>query len=321
MTDFSPLLSLPYLLPNQAQKHVTVNQSLGMLDTLVHLSVTGIGEVTPPASPTEGERLIVGAGATGAFAGKDQQVALHSDGAWLFLPPQAGWRAWDEAQGALYVFTGGAWQAVHSPPDQLPLLGLNMAASPSQRLAVSAASSLFTHEGADHRLLVNRQSEADVASAMFQTGFSGRGEIGLMSDGGLALRTSADGGTWQTRADFPEGEQGLRSPAYRSGRVDVPYESAVSIPTPASGGFFLIFGSGAGFPQIGHAGIVIFDSGSSLQVNTVWAGSKLNVVGTVPLSGTTGLDDFTNISVQTKLIHIENRQFTSDRSYDFIFLC
>ena len=34
MSDKSPRLGLPYLLPNQAQKHVTVNQFLSRLDAL-----------------------------------------------------------------------------------------------------------------------------------------------------------------------------------------------------------------------------------------------------------------------------------------------
>ena len=34
--DFTEHLSLPYLISNQAQKHVTLNESLRKLDALVH---------------------------------------------------------------------------------------------------------------------------------------------------------------------------------------------------------------------------------------------------------------------------------------------
>lgn len=37
--DTSPRLTLPYLMPNQAQKHVTHNEALRQLDVLVQLAV------------------------------------------------------------------------------------------------------------------------------------------------------------------------------------------------------------------------------------------------------------------------------------------
>ena len=39
MTQTSSLLNLPYIEPSQAQKHVTHNESLRILDTLTHLRV------------------------------------------------------------------------------------------------------------------------------------------------------------------------------------------------------------------------------------------------------------------------------------------
>ncbi|MGC4023892.1 MAG: DUF2793 domain-containing protein [Mesorhizobium sp.] len=53
-------LALPYILPSQAQKHVTHNEALRRLDALVQLAVVSRATGTPPASPTEGDRYIVG---------------------------------------------------------------------------------------------------------------------------------------------------------------------------------------------------------------------------------------------------------------------
>ncbi len=105
----TPNLALPLLAAAQAQKHVTVNEALARLDGLVQLTVKNRDLTVPPASPAEGERYIVAAGATGAWAGWDGEVALFTGGAWLRLSPQEGWRVWVEDEGVLVVRAGGAW--------------------------------------------------------------------------------------------------------------------------------------------------------------------------------------------------------------------
>ncbi len=84
-------LGLPLLDAAQAQKHVTHNEALAGLDALVHLSVSSRNVLAPPAG-VEGARVLVGANATGGFAGRDGQVAAFDDGTWAFWTPRAGWR-------------------------------------------------------------------------------------------------------------------------------------------------------------------------------------------------------------------------------------
>ena len=60
-------LLLPFLSAGQAQKHVTVNESLRMLDGIVQLAVKDANLADPPASPSDGDRYIVPAAATGAW--------------------------------------------------------------------------------------------------------------------------------------------------------------------------------------------------------------------------------------------------------------
>jgi len=105
----TPNLALPLLAAAQAQKHVTVNEALALLDGLVQLSAKDRDLPAPPASPVEGERYIVAAGATGAWAGWDGDVVLFTGGAWVRLIPQEGWRVWIDDQGVLFVRVGGAW--------------------------------------------------------------------------------------------------------------------------------------------------------------------------------------------------------------------
>ena len=108
MTD-TPHLGLPLIEAAQAQKHVTHNEALTLLDLLVQLAVESRALTAPPSSPVDGARYIVKATATGAFAGKENQIAQFSDGGWLFYPPRTGWCAYVADESALVAYDGGAW--------------------------------------------------------------------------------------------------------------------------------------------------------------------------------------------------------------------
>ena len=72
-------LLLPFLSAGQAQKHVTVNESLRMLDGIVQLAVKDANLADPPASPSDGDRYIVPAAATGA-ASSAESASWKSSG-------------------------------------------------------------------------------------------------------------------------------------------------------------------------------------------------------------------------------------------------
>lgn len=109
MSETTAHLALPFLMAAQAQKHVTHNEALRMLDSMVQLSVLDRHLAAPPASPAEGARYIVPANATGVWAGWTGSVACWLDGAWMRFMPAPGWLAWvvDEAQ--VLVWSGSAW--------------------------------------------------------------------------------------------------------------------------------------------------------------------------------------------------------------------
>ena len=77
MSDTSTHLGLPYLLAAQAQKHVTHNEALRLLDAMVQLSVLDRTRTTPPASPADGDRHLVASGATALWAGWDLNIAIR----------------------------------------------------------------------------------------------------------------------------------------------------------------------------------------------------------------------------------------------------
>ena len=117
MSDITTHLLLPYILASQAQKHVTHNEALRLLDAMVQLSVLDRTWTIPPTSPADGDRHIVASGATGLWAGWDLNVAFWVDGVWMRLVPRPGWLAWIADEAVFVVWNGTAWDPVGEPVD------------------------------------------------------------------------------------------------------------------------------------------------------------------------------------------------------------
>jgi len=106
-------LNLPYVQAAQAQKHVTINASLEIVDVVLQLSVGDKDLTSPPGSVAEGARFIVASGASGVWQGHADDVAVWRAGAWAFLTPNLGWLAYVEDEGVFYVFADSGWRRAH----------------------------------------------------------------------------------------------------------------------------------------------------------------------------------------------------------------
>ena len=195
MSTVSPNLSLPYIQQNQAQKHVTHNEGMRLLDGVVQLSVLSRAQTAPPANPVAGDRYILPSGATGAWAGFDDSLAHWEENAWRIIPPKEGWVAWDQNGLALLVFSQGQWtEATAADVERLDKLGLNTSADLTNRLAVSSDATLLTHDTTGgHQLKINKDQPGDTGSLLFQTGWSGRAEMGLAGSDNFEIKVSPDG--------------------------------------------------------------------------------------------------------------------------------
>lgn len=209
--DQTPNLALPYILAAQAQKHVTHNEAIRALDAVTQIGVASRTVATPPASPAEGVCYITPAAATGAWAGTAGRLAAYQDGAWMFFTPRTGWIAWVADESAAVVYSGSSWTFLIGA---VATLGINATADTTNRLTVSAPATLLNHAGAGHQLKVNKASAGATASLLFQTGFSGRAEMGTTGDDDFHVKVSADGATWRDamilaastgKASFPAG--------------------------------------------------------------------------------------------------------------------
>lgn len=88
--DATPRLALPYLAAAQAQKHVTLNEALSLLDGLVQSAIVSRTTAAEPASPFDGAAYVLPTGATGA-----------------------GWSGF--SSGDLVRFEAGAWTRLAAP--------------------------------------------------------------------------------------------------------------------------------------------------------------------------------------------------------------
>ena len=213
MPESSTHLALPYLQPSQAQKHVTHNEALRRLDAIVQLAVADRTRTTAPAGASEGDRHIVAAGATGAWAGQGGRIAMFADGAWMFFAPEPGWRAEVLAEAQAVVFDGTVWSVPAAPApslQNLPGIGVATTSDATNRLAVSADATLLSHDGAGHQLKLNKAGAAQTASLLWQTGFSGRAEIGTAGNDDLSVKVSANGSAWSEALRIERGSGRVR---------------------------------------------------------------------------------------------------------------
>lgn len=106
----TPRLALEQIQPGQAQKELSHNEALALLDLLVQPVVETVGRPDPPASPVAGQAWIVGPAPSGDWTGHAGALAGWTDGGWRFVPPFEGLCAWSGEDATMARFSGGAWR-------------------------------------------------------------------------------------------------------------------------------------------------------------------------------------------------------------------
>jgi hypothetical protein len=194
------ILSLPLITAAQAQKHVTHNEALAMIDAMVQISVLSASTLAPPSSPQFGARYIVPQNAQADWVGKDNSLAHFNEIGWQFFSPATGWLAYVVDQGNFLHFNAAGWQSLiaTSALQSLPALSINMTPTGSERFSVQDDASLLNHDGSDHRLKINKAAQSNTASVLFSENFVSKAEVGLAGDNQLHFKVSPDGNTWQS---------------------------------------------------------------------------------------------------------------------------
>ena len=214
-------LNLPYIMASQAQKHVTHNESIRVLDALVQLSVETRNLATPPSSPPSGNRYLIAANPVNEWVGKEHQISVYQDGAWQYFEPKNGWLVWIGDEELSLIYSNNQWlnlsdilvQSI-AELQNIDKIGINATADNTNRLAVSSPASLFNHQGNGHQIKLNKASQSDVSSILFQNNWSAHAEIGSIGDSNFSIKVSDDGANWKNglivnntsgEVEFPSG--------------------------------------------------------------------------------------------------------------------
>lgn len=210
--DETPKFNLPFILPNQAQKHVTANEAFRRIDTLAQLSVLSSVRGDQPDAPQNGDAYILTDNATGPLWSQYDAgtIAMSYDGGWQFVAPYPGWLAWDQEAQSILVFEAGAWREATSSSDaqsSISRFGINTEPDDNNLFAVKSDFELLSHDdvtpgSGSARKVINKALVGDTSSVIFQSGFSARAEMGLTGTDDFTLRTSADGQSFQDAARF-----------------------------------------------------------------------------------------------------------------------
>lgn len=278
----TPNLVLPYIDQNQSQKHVTHNAAIRALDAIVQLAVLDNSSTAPPAAPADGDRHIVAAAPTGAWAGHAGHIAAWQDGAWSFYAPKSGWLAFVASRSAAYLWTGAAWVPLVAAIGALAGLagiGILATADATNRLAVKSDAALFSHDDVtpgtgDMRIAVNKSAAAKDAAFVFQDTFSTRALFGLLGDDHFRLKVSPDGAAYKTAIDVDQTAAKVSFAEHSKFSAYVNYDKYIGVATWTSfspnntrhndqGDF----DAGASKFTAPHAGYFLFGAGYRFKAN------------------------------------------------------
>ncbi len=107
----TPRFALPMLVAGQAQKEVTHNEALALIDALIAARAELANAVTPPGAPVPGQCWALGAAPTGVWLGKGGQLATATAGGWRFSDVADGFVVRIGAAGARWHRAGAGWTA------------------------------------------------------------------------------------------------------------------------------------------------------------------------------------------------------------------
>lgn len=204
----SDRLQLPLIESNQAQKHITHNEALRMLDAFLHLTLEALGINDPPAAPSVGSSWQVGQSPTGDWSMKAGLIASFDANGWQFLSPPEGAFAWVKSTKELFVCTSAGWAKFDQAPSSVQnaeFIGIGTSADAYNKLAVKSDGAYMTAAdggSGDARLTVNKNSTGNTASVTFKNAWSSRAEMGLAGDDAFSIKVSDDGSLWRTAATF-----------------------------------------------------------------------------------------------------------------------
>ncbi|HEX8307912.1 MAG TPA: DUF2793 domain-containing protein [Allosphingosinicella sp.] len=165
MADTTPRFALPFILPGQAQKELFHNEALTRIDLALHPAVEGPPGDAPPSAPSAGECWIVAPAATGEWSGRDNMLAIWTEGGWRFLAPRPGTSAWNKASAVPLLWDGSQWGAGELACAGLVVNGVKVV---GERLPGVASPSGGTIIDAEARIAINALTAALMSHGLIE---------------------------------------------------------------------------------------------------------------------------------------------------------
>lgn len=106
----TPNFSMPLLVTAQAQKEITHNEALILIDALLRGTILDGPLDVPPADPMAGDCWIVGDDPEGAWVAAARHLAICTEGGWRFITPAIKMKICRLVDGAMLAFDGSQWQ-------------------------------------------------------------------------------------------------------------------------------------------------------------------------------------------------------------------
>lgn len=141
----SPRLGLPLLSAGQAQKEITHNEALVLMDALLHGCCSGAPSNNPPQSPEPGQSYICGSEPTGAWTGRSNGLACWTESGWRFVEPFDGICIVDRSSGREWSYLGGEWSTGIVKASEVRIDGLKVLGKQQPSIAgVSGGTTIDT---------------------------------------------------------------------------------------------------------------------------------------------------------------------------------
>lgn len=147
----------------------------------------------PPGSPADRDRYLIAIGATGDWAGKDDNIVQYDTflAQWIFSPPDHGMATIVEDENKMYIYNGSQWVLFDTLTRHGETQGLDQDDHIQYQLLAGRTGGQIIHGGI----------EANDDLTIFSTSNATRGNIILASDGGnVAIGTTNPSGQLQVES-------------------------------------------------------------------------------------------------------------------------
>lgn len=228
-----------------------INANLDLLDAITQAGVISIAANTPPTTPAEGDRHIVGTAPTGDWATHANQIAVYTDAAWVFYSAHFGVRVIVKGTpDKFYYHNGTSWVTEPKGDYDADIAALNSEVADLDTQVGSLSTTVTGHTGDITEL------QGEVASLNTAVGGVGKVEtVPVLASRKLALTDAFKyldvPNATTTTVTIPSNDTvaldvGTQIVLHRSstGRVVLAFDTGVTVNVP-SGGSLELDGKGA----------------------------------------------------------------------------